>query len=177
MALVTPQTTVPLVKELGGLNESSDYLLWRFDTPDELDAALTRSIQRAASRIYRLAPALYASTDENALSDLALGESWLALHLATMALKGRKVFGTHWALDQEGSDRFQELIDNEYLARAEEALGIDLSTSSTQTSSAFARPTFTVGRAVDRLTDTLIDTEAEAIETIAERARSLTGVL
>lgn len=170
MALATPQATISIVKELGGIQAEDDYLLWRFSSPDELDALLTRCLQRAASRIYRRAPTFYTETDENVLSDLAVGEGWLTLHLAIVALKSRKVFGTHWALDQEDSSRFQELIDNEYLTLAEEALGVDLTTSTG--TSAFARPVLLVGPVIDPLTDLTLESEDVQLEEIADTARA-----
>jgi hypothetical protein len=163
------QATVALVKELGGLNQADDFNLWRFSTPDELDAALTRHLLYAAARIRRAAPDFYTSTDSDTLLLLSVGESFLALHYAAMALKSRKVFGTHYPLDQEGSERFEELIDNEYLRRAEEALGIDLTTSGTQS---FARPTFQVGPVLNRLTDPTLESEVEQILEVADTARS-----
>jgi len=170
-----PYATVALVKQIGGLNAADDYLLFRYDSADELDAAITRQLGVVAAGLTEDIPDIYTAPTSGQELILAEGEAYLALSLLCMGLKSRKVFGTHWPLDQEGSDRFAELIDNEFEQRAQDLLGRWLTV--TATPNAFARPGLIIGRAVDRVDDPLIDTEAEQIEIIAERARSLTGVL
>lgn len=169
------QATVALVKELGGLNNSDDYNLWRFSTPDELDAALVRALAVASAWIRRRAPSLYTTTDADTLTCLGVGEAFLALHFIVAPLKARKVFGTHWALDQEDSSRFAELIDVEYKQLAEDALGLDLTIVTEP--NAFARPTFTIGPVIDPLTDTSIESETEQLDEIVARARGVTSVI
>ena|SRR5438132_1707466 len=163
------QASIALVKELGGLNAADDYNLWRFSSPDELDAALIRALAIGSAWIRRRAPSLYTTTDADTLTCLAVGEAFLALHFAVASLKSRKVFGTHYPLDQEGSERFAELIDNEYKRLAEDALGLDLTV--VEEAQAFARPTFRIGPVIDPLVDTTIEPEDVQLEEIAAQSR------
>lgn len=169
------QATVALVKELGGLNADEDYLLWRYSTPDELDAAIVRGLAVASAWIRRREPGLYTTSDADTLSLLAVGEAWLCLYLIVEALKSRKVFGTHWAVDQEDSSRFQQLIDVEYLQQAQFALGLDLTVI--ETPAAFARPTFTLGPSLDRLTDSTIAPADEVLQRVVDETNVAAEVL
>lgn len=167
--------TVALVKELGGLNEASDYLLFRFSTPDELDAAIVRKIAVAAAWLRSRNLSAYLTTDADELVVIAEGEAYLALHYLIMPLKARKIYGTHWALDQEDSTRFGELVDVEYKDMAQDLLGEFFTV--TEEANAFARPTFQIGPVIDLLTDTTIDSEEEQLEKLAARSRGLTSVV
>lgn len=161
--------TVALVKEVGGLNEALDYNLFWHSSPDELDAAITRKIAVASSWLKSRNLSAYNTTDTDEQALIGEGEAYLALHFLTMPLKSRKVFGTHWALDQEDSTRFAELVDVEYKAMAQDLLGEFFTVVETPT--AFAMPTFQIGPVIDRF-DTDLKSEEEQIAEIAELSRS-----
>lgn len=170
-----PYATIDRVKKLGGLNEEDDYRLYRFASPDELDAEITDAIAVARADIRLANQPVYDAPSADQLVKIKRGECYYALYYLYPALKARKVTGTHWPLDQEGSERFAELIDSEWLSLAQAALEgiIDV----TQKGENFAMPTFQTSRATDPLNDPAIDSEGVQIEKIAERARSLTGIL
>ena len=162
--------TVSLVKELGGLNEEQDYNLFRYSSPDQLDAAITRKIAVASAWLKTQNASNYATTDADEQVVIGEGEAYLALHFLTMPLKSRKVFGTHWALDQEDSTRFAELIDVEYKAMAEDLLGEFFTVTEQQ--GGFARPVLIVGPVIDPLTDLTIESEDVQLQEIADEARA-----
>ena len=167
--------TVDSVKALGGLNSDDDYNMFRYRSADELDAAITGLIASASAIVGESNPGEYASPTTGQQARLVLGESYYVLYLLYLPLKSRKVTGTHWPLDQEGSERFQELIDVEYKGMAEEMLPDFLVISAG--TSVFARPVFRVSTPVDPLGDDQIESEATQILEIVDEAESLGGSL
>lgn len=164
-----PYASVGLVKQLGGLNESSDYLLFRYASPDELDAAITRQVAVVSAGLTEDIPAIYGAPTAGQTLLLAEGEAYLALSLLCMSLKSRRVFGTHWPLDQEDSSRFQELIDNEFQERAQSLLGRWLTVI--EEKNAFAKPVFLVSTQPGVTTDTTRKSEVLKLLQAAEVAR------
>lgn len=108
-----PLTTDARVRELGGLNEATAYrYFWLADDP-ALTVRINREILIASAWLQSRAPDDYASGD--AVDDVlfAEAEAYLALQSLYETLKMRKVLGTHYPVEAEGSERFEELIDVE----------------------------------------------------------------
>jgi hypothetical protein len=166
-----PYATVARVKSIGGLNEALDYNLYRFADVTELNTEITDAIAVAKATIRSLNSSVYDAPDADQLVKITRGEAYYALYFAYPALKARKVTGTHWPVDSEGSERYAELIDSEWLALAQTALEgiIDVSPAGT----AFARPTLSVTNAINRTNNPELLTQAEIVQGIAEEARSL----
>lgn len=170
-----PKTTEDQVREVGGLNDRSDtgdWLLFRFNDDGELSAAIANAMAAASSWVVvRIEASVYASTDSDINTLLALGEAYLTLHFLVPALKARKVFGSHYAVEAEDSDRFAALIDVEWLNLARELLEPWLIVPGT--TSAYAKPRMRIGTVINPLDPGFETIETEFEETL-DRARSLT---
>jgi hypothetical protein len=146
--------TVEEVRRRGGLNEETDHNLFRVADEAELDDMVAEDLALAEAWISeRVSTEVYTgSATASTARDLifARAECLMALHFLTLPLKARKVEGTHWAVDQEGSERFAELIDVEYLNQAkiliEQYVTVDIDTDEAP----FALPAFAVIPATDR---------------------------
>lgn len=165
-------TTVQQVKDVGGLNHADDYLLFRVANTPALDDLIEDAIDVAAAWLRtRLPSGIYATSDTDIQTLLALGEAYLALHFLAPHAKARKVYGTHFAFDSEDSERYEELIDVEWLKLMEDLLGEWLDVSPT---GSFARPRLRVGAVIDR--NDLQSVEEEFAETL-DHVRSLSVAL
>lgn len=165
-----PYATIDRVKKIGGLNEDLDYNLYRFSSPDELDAEIQDAIAVAKATIRDGNDAVYDAPSADQLTKITRGECYYALYFLYPALKARKVTGTHWPLDQEDSSRFAELIDTEWLALAQTALQgvIDVQV----TGQTFTRPVLLVGPVIDPLIDLTLESEDVQLQEIADAARA-----
>lgn len=108
----------------GGIAEADAYLLFRLADDAALNTEVTRMLTRASAWLvgHLTDPADYtgaatAATNTDAL--FAGAEEALTMHFLTMQLKARKVYGTHFPYDSEGSERFEELIDVEWFKQVE----------------------------------------------------------
>lgn len=169
------------VREIGGLNDQSqtgDWHLFRFVSNSELSTAIANAIAVAGAWIqtHLLDPTIYSTSDPNLSLLLAQGESYLALHFLVPAVKARRVMGSHYAVESEASDRYEELIDVEWLQLAQELLQGLLILEITTEQHFFARPTLRVGPVLDPLQIGVETVEQELEETL-DRARSLSVVL
>jgi hypothetical protein len=110
------------VRRRGGLNDVEAFELFRVEDEAELDDLLAEDIALAVAWLQERVDTAYytGSATGSAGRDIVFkrAEILLTLHFALMPLKTRRVMGTHWGVDQEGSDRFAELIDNEFLKQA-----------------------------------------------------------
>ena len=111
-----------MVRDAGGLNDSDAFRLFRVADDTAFVTLINTKIAVAAAWLRVRAPVSYASTDADTITLFTEAESLVTLHFLVLALKSRKVEGTHWALDQEGSERFEELVDQEYMKLALELL-------------------------------------------------------
>lgn len=165
-------TTAKQVKEVGGLNDANAFLAFFFADVAELNTAINNSIVVAASWLKtRLPSGIYTSSDTDIQNLLSLAEAYLALHFLMPHLKARKVTGRHFAFESEDSDRYEELIDVEYLKLAQDLLGEWLTIAVEDRH--FARPRMRVGPVIDPNDVSLESVEEELAETL-DRARSLT---
>lgn len=117
-------TSVPDVLAVGGLGEASDYNLFRLADATALAARITAEIAIADAYIATVAPTAYASAAANTVTLLGRAGTYLVLQQLVETLKSRKVEGTHWALDQEESARFEALVDTEYEKQANRILNL-----------------------------------------------------
>jgi len=167
------------VRGVGGFNDAGtlgDWKLFKFATNAELTAAIADAIAVASAFLKVRDPGgVYTTTDTDIQEILAQAESFLALHFFVPALKARRVYGTHYPLESEGSDRFEELIDIEWMELAQQLLAgiINLEVKGEK---AFARPTLRVGRVIDPL-DVSYKSSEQQIEETLDYARSLSVVL
>jgi hypothetical protein len=138
---------IDYIKLVGGLNHESDYLSFRVDSPAAMDAKLQDDLLVAEGFISdRVSTSFYTGTDTaNPKRDRLFkrAEALFTLAFAGINPKTRRVYGTHAAFDSETSERYEELVDNEYLTQAELLIEPYVSISeSGQT--AFAMPTLLV---------------------------------
>lgn len=121
-------TTVDEVRAAGGIDEPDAHLTFRLPDPAALDLVVQKGISWGAAWLQlRVLPEHYTgSVTLNLAKDeiFKAAEESLAIYYVLPRLKIRRVLGTHWAVDQEGSERFQELIDTELLAQVETSIGI-----------------------------------------------------
>lgn len=121
-----PLTTVANVRQTGGIAESNAYLLFQMDDDDALNDEVERMLNRASAWLASRAEDFYtgSATSDTGIDALFEGaEECLTLHFLTMQLKARKVYGTHFPYDSEGSERYEELIDVEWFAQMEGLVG------------------------------------------------------
>lgn len=166
-----PLATEALVRNTGGFNHADDYHMFRFANDSELTSFITQKLSLASAWLQtRLKSGIYTSVDPLINTVVAEGEAYITLHFMMTHLKSRKVQGTHWPLESEGSERYAELIDVEFLTLAQELLGtwmiIEIGSQN------FARPTFRIGTVIDPLSSGFETAEQEIEETL-DRARSL----
>ena len=161
------------VREIGGLNNTSatgDWNIFRFDSNAELTTAIENAITVASAWIQlRILSGYYETTDANLQAVLAQAESYLALHFLLPAVKMRRVVGTHYPIETEGSDRYEELIDVEWMKLAEELL-VGLLQIDVGNTKSYYRPTLRVGRVLDPLDYKSVE---QQIEETLDHARSL----
>jgi hypothetical protein len=116
-------TSARATRERGGLDHEDDHLLFRLPSPAALDRRIMDAISLAAAYLGDRVSSTYYTGSPTANSGrdelFKATEQLIALHFACLPLKSRKVFGSHWALDSETSERYQELIDQEFLSQAE----------------------------------------------------------
>lgn len=141
-----PLTTATQVMEAGGLNDVDAHRLFRLDSEAELRTYIESKMPLATAWLRSRAATYYASTDPDVIALFTYAEALLTLHWCLLPLKARKVMGTHWPLEMEGSERFQELIDNEIISQVEELLSPYLVV--VVTGKNFALPTFRSGNAL-----------------------------
>ena len=167
--------TVPEVRRRGGLNHEDDYRLFRVADEAELDDMVAEDLELASAWISQRVDASYytgsATTNTSRDTVFKRAECLVAMAFLTMPLKVRKVEGTHWAVDQEGSERFEELIDVEYLKQAE--LLIEPYATIDTSEAPFAFPVILATDAVDR--STILDVGTQ-YQSLIDESISLTGV-
>lgn len=119
-------TTVANVRQTGGIAEADAFLMFRVADDTALNAEVARMLARASAWLAEQAPLHYTgSATASANVDLLFtgAEEALTMHFLTMQLKARRVYGTHFPYDSEGSERFQELIDVEWFAQMNGLVG------------------------------------------------------
>lgn len=168
-------TTDALVRAAGGLNDADAFRMFRVADDAALTVLINAEIPVAGAWLRRRAAASYASTDADILALFTKAESFLVLHFLSMPLKARKVEGTQWALDQEGSERFEELIDNEYMEMVRDLVG-EFLTVEIGDKTAICLPTFSVGNPLTLTTPGRKSSTQKLIE-ISEEATDLTPPL
>ncbi len=154
-----PLTTVANVRLTGGINDADAYLMWRLADDDALNDEVERKLALASAWLSQRAEnAVYtgSATADTALDTLfGAAEEALVMHYLTMPLKSRKVMGTHFPYDSEGSERFAELIDVEWLAQMEGLAGAYLDSQDTPGKD-FALPAFGA-------TSTILNSDLDAV--------------
>lgn len=145
-----PLTTVARVRELGGLDDAQAYNLFRLANDAALIARITSEITVASAWLQSRAPDDY--DQGSAVNDIlfAEAEAYLALQNLNETLKIRKVHGTHFPLQTEGSERFEELIDVEIPSHIQKF--IDGFMVVEEKGAAFAAPVLVTGEILDRRT-------------------------
>lgn len=116
------KATSTLVRQLGGLNDSGAYNLFRVADDAALNTFIDAQIAVASAWLSLTAPTYYASTDASIDLVFKQAEAYITLQYLADALKARKVFGTHFPYDSEESSSYAQLIDVEWEARAETLL-------------------------------------------------------
>lgn len=152
------------VRQTGGIAAANDYLLFQMADDTALNTEVTRMLARASAWLKTRAPDHYtgSATIEPDIDALFEGaEEALTMHYLTMQLKARKVYGTHFPYDQEGSERFEELIDVEWLAQMEGLVGAYMEVEGDM-AHPFALPGFGT-------TGTVLENEREPVTVTLER--------
>lgn len=138
MAL-SPTITTAEVKALGSLTPS----LFLVADSASLDTIVQASIDYADARFASLAGDNYGLTTPTWAPVLQRrGVMYLALAALGDTLKAQKIYGTHAPYQSEDSPAYEALIDNEWLARAKEALERWVTLDGPGTG--FAKPVFLV---------------------------------
>jgi len=101
------------------------------------------------------------------------GVMYLALEALGDMVKARKIYGVHYAYDSEESPAYEALIDNEWGARAREALDVWITVE--QAGSGFALPYFGITQPVPLVEDETNGLEPLSLlyEEILSRSRGL----
>lgn len=111
--------TAAQVRLRGGINDTTvSYRLWDLANDAALTTMITDLITEANAVLAIQIGADYTDTSLASLMDL-ITKYWV-LAEAWEALKARKVVGTHFAVDSEVADAYQELIDVEWRGRFNE---------------------------------------------------------
>ena len=157
-----PLSTAANVRQTGGIAESNAYLLFQVADDTALNTEVTRMLARASAWLANHVEdaTVYtgsATADTNIDAMFEGAEEALTMHFLTMQLKARKVYGTHFPYDQEGSERFEELIDVEWFRQMESFVSTYLNTQDD--------PTHTFALPVLGSTGTIIATDLEPITT------------
>ncbi len=119
-----PLTSVARVRDLGGLIDVAPlgslgstyfhaYALFGYPDDATLIARITTEIAVASAWLQTRGGADYASGDINKDTLFGEAEAYIALQNLFETLKMRKIQGTHFPLEMEGSERFEALIDVE----------------------------------------------------------------
>lgn len=163
-----------LVREVGGIDDGDAYNLFRLANDAALNTLVTARLAVASSWLKTRAPDEYASSDTDIQALFTHAEALLAMHFLCVSLKARKVYGTHFPYDSEGSDRYAELIDVEWMKQVEELVGPFLVVQAGD-EKAFAAPVFLAGGVIDRST---LDGAGETTELqdIIDEANDLPGI-
>jgi hypothetical protein len=173
-----PLTTPANVRQTGGISEANAFLLFQVDDDAALNAEVTRLLARASAWLKTRSPDFYTgtTTTETDVDALFAGaEEALTMHYLTMQLKAKRVYGTHFPYDQEGSERFEELIDVEWLAQMEGLIGAYMEVEG-DTAHPFALPTFgTTGTVLDTELDAVTVTLGQVLDRAENRKPTSTG--
>lgn len=167
--------TTALIKELGGLDASSDYTVFWDADGTALDTRITSVIAIASARVaQRVGTTVYTTTDPSVQTILAWGESYVALYHLYAPLRARKVLGTHYPLQQEDSERFDALLNTDWLELANSLL--EPYETEEIDDKPFAMPAFVLGTYTTQQPDDPGGADAEDIivEALVDNARSLT---
>ncbi len=108
-----PLTTEARVRELGGLDDSQAFNLFRLANDAALSARITTEISIASAWLQSRGGSDYASGDVVKDTLFAEAEAYLSLQNLYETLKMRKVVGSHFPLFGEEAKSFEELIDVE----------------------------------------------------------------
>lgn len=160
-----PLTTAERVRELGGLDDADAPDLFRLADEAALIARVEREILIASAWLQSRAPDDYASGDTVTDTLFAEAEAYLALQQLYETLKMRKVTGTHWPLETEGSERFEQLIDVEMPEHIKKFVDSFLVIETADTP--FAAPVMVLGGVIDRTTTQTPQDELDDIITNA----------
>jgi len=172
-------TTVAHVRQTGGIAEDNAYLLFQVDDDDALNTEVARMLTRASAWLTTRAPDVYtgSATSDTSVDALFEGaEEALTMHYLTMQLKAKKVYGTHFPYDQEGSERFEELIDVEWVTQMEGLVGAYLNALDTDLQHPFALPGLgSTGTILSSEIDLETTTLGNILDQAENRAQSTTG--
>ncbi len=139
-----------------GIDDARAHELFRYADSTALDTAVTAAITRAEAWLLSVANSSYydgtsPGPSSTTIDELFKGaEEYAAGHFLFPRLKIRRVTGRHAPFQQEGSDRFQELIDVEFLRLAEELVQPYLDTDLTGTEQVFSLGVFLTTTPLDR---------------------------
>jgi hypothetical protein len=150
-------TTVQETRLALGIDDPDAHLTFRYPDESALDAAVAAMITRAVQWLASNADSSYYTGASPGPATAAIdglfqgAEEYAAGHFLFPRLKIRKVTGTHWAIDQESSERFQELIDTELLTLATELVEPYLTGDLTADTSVYTTGSFHVSEGIERL--------------------------
>lgn len=163
-----PLTTVARVRALGGLDDAQAFNLFRLADNAALIARIEEEITVASAWLQSRAPDDY--DQGNAVNNILFkeAESYLVLQNLNETLKMRKVHGTHFPLQTEGSERFEELIDVEIPSHIQKF--IDGFMVIEEKGAAFAAPVLVTGEILDR---SGIQSASQELDDILGEANSL----
>lgn len=172
-----PFTSVSQIRQAGGIDDSLAFNLFWLADDAALNALITPYVTVAAAWVAsRAGASAYAAAalDANLTALFAQGESYVALHFLFPALQSRRVLGTHYPLQQEGSERFEELVGTQWMELANDLLEPYLTAE--EEGKPFAMPAFVLGSYVTQEPDDPGGAAAQdlIIEDLVDNARSLT---
>ena len=159
-------TTIAEVRASGGIDDHAAHRAFRYEDDGQLDDEVQKAIAWAVGWLKaRVDTEFYtgSTTSDTDRDELFKGaEEDMALYRLLPRLKVRKVLGTHAPLVQEGSDRFEALIDDEIPRHVEMAIE-PYATIETSADSPFALPQIAATDDFDREDLLSIDVQNAAI--------------
>lgn len=175
-----PLTTVARVRDIGGLYDTAPvgslggsffFAHELFGYPDDptLVARITTEIGIASAWLQTRAGGAYAGPDPLANTLFAEAEAYLALQNLFETLKCKRVVGTNFPLESEGSERYEKLIDVEmpqHIKKFVEAYLVDDETAP------WAMPVMVLGQVISH-TQPQTASERQQLDNIIDEATGL----
>ncbi len=162
------KATSTLVRQLGGLNDASAYLLFSVASDAALNTFIDEQIAVASAWLSLTAPTYYASADASIGLVFKQAEAYITLQYLADALKARKVYGTHAPFDSEDASSYAQMIDVEWETRAETLLS--RFTTLDTAARPIALPVFSVGPVVNRYTDSTLESIEQELTELTDLA-------
>lgn len=166
-----PLTTVTRVRELGGLDDSNAFNLFRLANDAALAARVTEEITLASSWLQLRAGNNYATGIAVQDALFAEAEAWLALQNLFNTLQMRKVVGSQFPLFGEESPRYEAMIEVQIPQHIQKF--IDAFIAVEEQGQVWAAPAMALSKAIDRrgaLQESMVSQLDDAIDEATELA-------